>query len=184
MKTVPVNHTFAFWMGLLLCFPTFYFILVSLLKYVFGSPFLFDAIEPSMERWGAREPLGLNINALILFGPLMALLLNMTAVIRLQIDNDRDQWHIELFAEKRWGNWLIIILCGLLLLILFIYALGENCNCLSYHPKTIKHENNLVQTFWPYLFTHTLYGCGDHVTGYYFPDSCLCSHCAQWSFSE
>ncbi|MBD0365492.1 MAG: hypothetical protein ICV53_05240 [Flavisolibacter sp.] len=178
MRTIQVKATVAFWIGLLLSLPTFYFILISVLKYVFNVPLLFDAIEPSMERWGAKEPPGFNINALILFGPLLAFLLNVTAVLRFQIHNSAHNWRMEWFVEKRWGNWLIIILSSLLLLTLFVYALGENCNCSSYHFKTIKHENNLVQTLWPYLFTHTYHGSADHSAGYYFSDTYLYGHCA------
>ena len=184
MNTGNLKPAVAFWIGLVLSFPTFYFILVSLLKYVFGMPALFDAIAPSMERWGAKEPLGFNINALILFGPLMALLLNLLVAFHIHLHNQQDQWQVELLAQKSWGNWFIIFFSSLLLITLFVYAIGENCQCVLYQLKTIKNENNVVQTFWPYLFTHTFHGVDYYFTSFYSFNPYLCGYCLQWSFGK
>jgi hypothetical protein len=115
--------------GLLLTAPALYFILISILKYVFGWPAFFDAVAPTLEAWGANETPGWNINLLILFGPLIALLLNLTAVIEVSWNANPQAVDIYLKFRKQIKNWLIIGLSGVCLLTLFIYAFGENCNC-------------------------------------------------------
>lgn len=54
--------------GFLFLAPTFYFILVSVLKYTFGQPYLYDTIAPTFEKLGIKQPIRWNINLLILFG--------------------------------------------------------------------------------------------------------------------
>ncbi|MBD0333733.1 MAG: hypothetical protein ICV66_13895 [Chitinophagaceae bacterium] len=81
-----------------------------------------------MNRWGAKEPLGLNINALILFGPLISLFLNLAPVLTVRnVESNEGYFHYELFLAKRWSNWTIVFISGLLLAILFVYLIGENC---------------------------------------------------------
>jgi hypothetical protein len=112
-----------------LAFPTAYFIIISLCKYVFGIPYLFDSAQPLLERVGIKEALGWNINLLILFGPLLALVLNLIPVVRMEWYNDREHFSIKFFIEKHWWNMMLVIVSSILLATLFIYALGENCRC-------------------------------------------------------
>jgi len=112
-----------------LAFPTAYFIIISLCKYVFGSAYLFDSAQPMLERMGIKESLGWNINLLILFGPLAALVVNLLSVLRIEWHNTRDHFSIKFFIEKHWWNMVLVIVSGILLATLFIYAAGENCKC-------------------------------------------------------
>jgi len=129
MKPNVINTNRVFWIGTLLTLPTAYFILISLLKYVFGISYLFDTAQPLLERMGIKESLGLNINLLILFGPLIAMLLNLLAVLKIVWFNQKDFFSVKLSLQKHWWNMALVIFSGILVATLFIYALGENCRC-------------------------------------------------------
>ena len=124
-----INRKWSIAFGTLLAFPTAYFIFISLLKYGLGLPFLFDSTQPLLERLGIKESLGWNINLLILFGPLIALILNLMSVFKIEWYNERETFSFKVLIEKHRWNMLLIIFSGVLLAILFIYALGENCRC-------------------------------------------------------
>ncbi len=129
MKQITINRNAAAAFGVMLAFPTAYFILISLLKYVFGISYLFDTAQPLLERMGIKESLGLNINLLILFGPLIAMLLNLLAVLKIEWFNQKDFFSVKLSLQKHWWNMALLIFSGILLATLFIYVLGENCRC-------------------------------------------------------
>ena len=113
--------------GLLLSLPAACFILASLLKYWLGAPAFFDAIYPELLRWGVSEGIGWNINLLILFGPLLAILWNLPNVLAIDRSYSTDEIKLGIHIYKRWGNLSVIAFSGLILLVLFLYLLGENC---------------------------------------------------------
>jgi hypothetical protein len=129
MKQFTINRNMAIAIGSLLAFPTAFFILISLLKYSFGISYLFDSTEPLLNRLGLKNSFGWNINLFILFGPLIAMLLNLFAVLKMEWHNEKQKIEIKLSIEKHWWNMVLVILSGILLAALFIYALGENCKC-------------------------------------------------------
>ena len=129
MKRNVINTNSVLWIGTLLTLPTAYFIFISLLKYGLGIPSLLDSTQPVLERWGSKESLGFNINLLILFGPMIALFLNLFAVLKIECYNQRDFFSLKLSLQKHWWNMALVIFSGILLATLFIYALGENCRC-------------------------------------------------------
>lgn len=114
-------------LGLLLTLPAGYVILISVLKYVLGFPALFDASAPVLEAWGIKDTLGWNINLLILFGPLVGFLINASALLKVEAHAAEDSWNFEVQLLKKRLNWLVLAFSSLCLLILFVYALGENC---------------------------------------------------------
>ena len=124
-----INRKWAILLGILLAGPTAYFILISLLKYALGSPYLFDSAQPLLERLGIKESLGFNINLLILPGPLIAMILNLLAVLKIDWYNQQEMFTVKLSIQKHWWNMVLVIFSGLILVTLFIYALGENCRC-------------------------------------------------------
>lgn len=124
-----INRKWSFSIGALLAFPTAYFIFIVLLKYGIRLPYLFDSAQPLLERWGIKESLGWNINLLILFGPLIALILNLFSILKIEWYNERETFSVKVFIEKHWWNMLLVIFSGVLLVTLFIYALGKNCRC-------------------------------------------------------
>ncbi len=124
-----INRKWAIALGTLLAFPTAYFIFISLLKYGLGSSFLYDSAQPLLERFGIKESLGFNINLLILFGPIIALMLNLMSVLKIEWYNEKENFSVRISVQKHWWNMTLVIFSGILLAILFIYALGENCRC-------------------------------------------------------
>ena len=126
---LTINRKWSFAFGALLALPTAYFIFISLLKYGLRIPNLFDSAQPLLESLGIKESLGWNINLLILFGPLIAMLLNLFAVLRIEWYNEKEDFSVKLSIQKHWWNMILVIFSGLLLATLFIYALGENCRC-------------------------------------------------------
>ena len=129
MKQITVNRKLVFSFGALLAFPTAYFIFIALLKYGLGSSYLFDSAQPFLERLGIKESLGWNINLLILFGPLIALALNLFSFLQIEWHNEKENFSIRLSVQKYWWNMLLVIFSGVLLTILLSYMLGENCRC-------------------------------------------------------
>jgi hypothetical protein len=129
MKPIEINTNKVFWIGTLLTLPTAYFIFISLLKYSQGIPYLFDSAQPFLEKLGIKESLGFNFNLLILFGPMIALFLNLFPVLKIEWFNLRENFSVRFYIEKNWWNMALIIFSVILLATLFIYALGENCRC-------------------------------------------------------
>ena len=114
--------------GLVLMAPATYFIFISVLKYVFGLPFLFDAAAPLLEGWGIRNAMGWNINFLILFGPPAAFLLNLAFTLQIYCQVRGAGINIPWCFQKKVGNPRAIAISGLCLIVLFMYAMGENSN--------------------------------------------------------
>ena len=129
MKQIIINRKLAFALGALLAFPTAYFIFIALLKYGLKSSYLFDSAQPFLEGLGIKESLGWNINLLILFGPLIALSLNLFSFLQIEWYNEKENFSIRLSIQKHWWNLILVVFSGVLLAILFSYMLGENCRC-------------------------------------------------------
>ncbi|HEX5653812.1 MAG TPA: hypothetical protein VFX58_12100 [Chitinophagaceae bacterium] len=126
------QSTRSFWLsstGLLLALPTLYFLFIAILKYELNVPGPFDSASPLLEKLGFKESLGWNINLLILFGPVFALLLALLQVVKInwQISKEDFRFHVTIY--KRWFPLGVALLSAGLLAILFIYLAGENCNC-------------------------------------------------------
>lgn len=129
MKLITINRKLALALGTLLVLPTAYFILISLLKYGLGASYLFDSAQPILEGLGIKESLGFNINLLILFGPLIAMAINLLTVLRIEWRNENEIFSIRLSIQKHWWNMVLVLFATALLATLFIYVLGENCRC-------------------------------------------------------
>ena len=114
--------------ALLLALPTAYFIVVNILN-EFGISAPYDAIAPFIERTGGNKPLGWNINLLILFGPVVACLLTIFQVLKIEWQFTKEIFHFHFTIRKRWFPLLVSAFSLSLLAILFIYLFGENCNC-------------------------------------------------------
>jgi len=126
MRTQILKPTASAVIGLVLSSPAAYFFLVNILNDM-GLPGLYSAFEPLFRSMGSNEGLGFNLNLLIAFGPLIALLLNVNSVLSLNWASSKTDIKLDIQIEKRWSNWMIISLAGLCLLVLFFYLIGENC---------------------------------------------------------
>lgn len=79
MKTQILKPGISAVIGLLLTLPAAYFIFINILNDA-GITTLYNAAQPLLEKLDSNESFGWNINALLLFGPLIALLLNVASV--------------------------------------------------------------------------------------------------------
>jgi hypothetical protein len=115
--------------GLLLAIPAAVFISVSILKYGFGINAPFDRVEFIFEKGGIREPIGWNINLLIVAGPLAAFLLSIFQVLKVEFHLNNEKFQLNFTFLKKWFPLCVAFFSSGLLLILFIYFIGENFNC-------------------------------------------------------
>jgi hypothetical protein len=116
------------WVALLLSLPTIYFFCIAILKYGPGINGPFDSIAPFLERAGIKESPGLNINLLILFGPVIACVLTVFQVLKIKWIFDKDDFQFRLTVKKSWFPVWTGAFSLTLLTILFLYLFGENCN--------------------------------------------------------
>ena len=121
-----LNHRFALIAGALLVFPALYFFTAAILNYEMGIATLWKPIDAIFEN-PANKRLGWNINLLILFGPILAFLLNFFSIVKIKWQNEKDQVHISFSISKHWVNILIAVVSVLVMALLFAYLVGENC---------------------------------------------------------
>jgi len=121
-----VNRNWLTAAALLLAFPTAYFITISVLKYVFNIDGPFDSATPFLERMGIKENLGWNINLLILVGPLVAFVMTIFQVLKINWQFSKEQFEFHFAFRKKWFPLIVAVLSGGLLFTLFIYLVGEN----------------------------------------------------------
>ena len=137
MKQPITSRNAAFIIGGLLTLPAACFFIVSILNFQLGYPFLYDAANPFLESTSTSERAGFNIYLLILFGPVLALMINVLAVLDLWLDHGKDRINFQLSLGKNRDHLLIISLSGLILIILAAYLFIETCNCLNLSTNTI-----------------------------------------------
>jgi hypothetical protein len=129
MKAFNLEKQQAFLVGTILTLPALYFIFISVMKYVFRLPYFFDAALPFLELAGINQSIGLNVNLLILFGPLLAFILNLCSVLDIHFEFGKDRISFQMSIRRHWTNWLVVLGSSTALLILFTYLLAENCSC-------------------------------------------------------
>jgi len=129
MKPLYIKPRYAFIAGTALTLPAIYFIFISLMKYVFSQPYLFDASYPLLKQLGISESLGLNINLLIVFGPVLAFFLNLLPVFHFRFQVTADEVNCQFSIRKNWLNLFLILASSSCLLILSAYLALENCRC-------------------------------------------------------
>ena len=129
MKTGTFKSNWLTAGALLLALPTGYFILAAMLKYELKIEGPFNAIQPSLESWGIKDSLGWNINLLILFGPVLAFLLTIFQVLKIEFHFTKEEFNLQFSLQKIWFPLLVVGFSAGLIAILFFYVLGENCNC-------------------------------------------------------
>jgi hypothetical protein len=110
-------------MGLLL--PATYFLITLLVRVLFGSATLYHAIAPSF----LQSPFGIlsfHLVQAILYGPLIAVFLNLFATLGFQIEKEDKRWGFRIYYRGHWLNMAIALQSGLLFLILVVYTLIQN----------------------------------------------------------
>ena len=127
MKQFSISHKWAFLLGTLLTLPVVFVISASLLKYGLHINQPFDGAQPLLEKWGIKESIGFNINAVILFGPLLAIALNAFSLVHFKIKQTEGYYEFWINIKRNWWNIALVIIAGVMLAALFVYMIGENC---------------------------------------------------------
>jgi hypothetical protein len=128
MQTTTSRRYWLSFAALLLVLPSAWFFCINLLNEA-GISGPYNVSQPVFESLGIKESPGWNINLLILLGPVIALLLSVFQVLIVEWHFTKEQLRFNIILRKKW---LPIIVAGLSLLLLaavFMYILGENCNC-------------------------------------------------------
>jgi len=129
MKQIASRFNWVAVAALMLALPSAYFIAINILKEGFGVDGPYDAADPLLQRAGIKESLGWNINLLILFGPVLAIVLTVFQVLKFHFHFTKQDFQLYLSIQKSWFQLLVAAFSAGLLAILFFYMLGENCNC-------------------------------------------------------
>ena len=129
VATTQNRHSWLNIVALILIFPALYVILISILKYGLGFNGPFDASAPVLEKWGIKDPVGWNINLLILLGPVAAVLISAFQVLHIQIKISKEQFDFHFSVARKWMPITIGLISCLVIATLFMYMAGENCNC-------------------------------------------------------
>jgi hypothetical protein len=112
-------------LGLLLLVPAALFTTASLLKYAAGVPGLYDGLgflaEPRQLPWYERAS-----PFLFLGGPLLAALLSLGAIVRLEVRREENEVVTTITLRPRIFNLLVATLSLVLLAMLAGYAVAEN----------------------------------------------------------
>ena len=122
MKTTTFKNNWLTAAGLLLALPAAWFICINLLNES-GITGPYNASQPLI------ESLGRNLDLLILFGPLLALMLIIFQLLKIEWQFTKEQFQVNFTIHKRWFPLLVAAFSLGLLAFLFFYAIGENCNC-------------------------------------------------------
>lgn len=128
MKTATFKNNWLTSVALLLVMPTAYFILIGILSEL-GINGPLEAVQPLAEKWGIKDPPGLNITSVILFGPMVAFLLTIFQFLKIGWHFTREEFSLHLAFYKRWFPILVASASIGVLAMLFFYMVGENCNC-------------------------------------------------------
>jgi len=126
MTTVSSKRGMFLSFNLLLLLPAAIVIVASLLKYGLGVDGLFDAIAPTMEKWGIKDPPAMNITSLIVFGPALVFILSALKAVKLHFrhEKEKDSILMEIKADKMLRS--LIIISILVLAVLGSYLFLEN----------------------------------------------------------
>lgn len=129
MQTSIFKNNWLTFLGFILILPAATFIIISVLKYGLGIDGPFDAIQPTAERWGIKDPPGFNITSVVAFGPVVAILLTIFQFIKLEWQLSKEEFLFKLSIHKRWLPLLVTLFAIGTLAVLFFYLVGENCKC-------------------------------------------------------
>ena len=112
--------------GMTLLLPATYFMIILLARILFGARTLYYAIAPSF----LQSPFGIlsfHLVQVILYGPLVAVILNLFATVKVRLERENGKWDVSINYRKGcWLNMAIAFQSGLLFLILVAYTLIQH----------------------------------------------------------
>ena len=128
MKTITFKNNWLTATGFLLILPAAYFILIGVLSEL-GINGPLEAIQPLAEQWGIKDPPGLNITSVILFGPMVAFLFTVFQFLKIEWHFSKEEFLLNLSFQRRWFPILVAAASIGVLVMLFFYMIAENCRC-------------------------------------------------------
>lgn len=128
MKKQLLQHPAWQSLSLLAVLPTFYFLISAFLNYEVGISVLWKPTEVIFEM-PSNKSFELNINLLILLGPILSSILSLIRILKWQIVNEAEHFHLAFSIKKYAWSWIPLAISVLCLGALFLYSIAENCNC-------------------------------------------------------
>jgi hypothetical protein len=125
MEAITSRRNWLNFVALLLVLPSAWFFCINILNEA-GINGPYNASQPVLESLGIREQFGWNINGLILFGPVIALLLAGLQVLQIEWNFSKEQFQFNITIRRKWFPLFIAFLSVLMLAAIFIYLAGEN----------------------------------------------------------
>jgi|SRR6516225_7922294 hypothetical protein len=124
IETMPVKPLITTITGLALLVPASYFSLTLLVRLLFGSSLRYYAIAPAFQQH-AFEP-SFHMSQLILYGPLLAILINVMTVWQVRIRPRGKDWEIGFCYRSFWLNTAIALQGFLLFFFMLMYLLVQH----------------------------------------------------------
>ena len=128
MRTAIFSSNWLTSLALLLVIPSAFFIVIGLLS-ALGNNGPLEAIRPWAEKWGIKDPPGLNITSVILFGPMVAFLLVVFQFMSMEWKFSRDEFSLRFSFYKKPFAIIVAVTSVAVLALLALYMFVENCNC-------------------------------------------------------
>lgn len=128
MRIMTFKNNWITTTALLLVLPSAYFVVIGVLA-ASGISGPLEAIRPFAEDLGIKDPPGLNITSLILFGPVIAILLTAFQFMKLEWRITKEEVFVQFSFYRRWFPILVTAASAVVLGFLFLYMFLENCNC-------------------------------------------------------
>lgn len=99
------------------------------LKHYMGVDFgiltaVYEWIGETDREYGDSSFLNWMVRILLLFGPLVAIGINLLAILHVRYE--RSQKEVVLSIKLKWLNWSIIIICSMIFMVFLFYLIAEN----------------------------------------------------------
>ncbi len=125
MKTTPVKPLIASIIGLTLLLPATYFMLTLLVRIVFNSTTLYYAIAPVFLQ-SAFGVFSFSLSQLILYGPLVAIVMNVLTILQFHLYRNNSKWKLKIFYRSYWLNTAIALQSIIVFVMIMLYLLIEH----------------------------------------------------------
>jgi hypothetical protein len=125
MKTGSVQILTRSIIGLIFLIPPSYFMLTLLVRLIFGSTTLYYAIAPSFLQ-ASTELFSYHKSGWILYGPLFAVILNLPAIFKFNLQRNASKLQLKFFYRSYWLNTAVIFQGLLLFIIVVIYLVIQH----------------------------------------------------------
>ena len=152
MKTPLFATRWTFFAGILLAFPAAYFVSSAIMNYGLGIDWFWKPIEPIFEK-PANRHFGWNINLLIIFGPIIAVMINVLSLAFIRFEKVDDYFKIQIFIRRNWLNIMVLVIACGSLAAMFIYLFFENMETAKNSTVSI---NCFIQFSYPKFQYHEI----------------------------